>query len=156
MFSLLSSGESVSTGIPEDYAHRYLPDRSPARCSMLLPVLPRWIRCRHKWPVRRRYFPSDLRSSPSSSNEPIRYSTKFTLVLCQVAFTQLFFQDFIKRGGVGERNIFRLFIFANGCSLAIYNREYRLLSDSHSKNHSHWHRYPCHPLHSRYRNIHYP
>jgi len=32
------------------------------------------------------------------------------LVLGQVTFTELFFQDFIKRGGVGERNIFRLLV----------------------------------------------
>ena len=35
---------------------------------------------------------------------------QFALVLGQVTFTELFFQDFIKRGGVGERNIFRLLV----------------------------------------------
>ena len=36
---------------------------------------------------------------------------QFMLVFCQIAFTKLFFQYFVKRGRVGERNIFRLLVF---------------------------------------------
>ena len=122
---------------------------------MLLPVPPRSIRYRHKSPVRRRYFPKiceAIRHHPMNRSG-IPPSHTGALSDC-VHATVL--SGFHKKRWSRKMEYPPPVHLSNGCSLAIYNRGYRLLSDSHLKNHSHWHRYPCHLLHCRYQNIHHP